>query len=89
MVKIKTAKGEEHAVDFCGISSLSGLLVFSMPREKTFVEYAVEFADPENTQTIEYYEGVELPIAYVGYTTLTSVSHDRQTDTVRIMLQKQ
>ena len=98
MLKVITEAGNEHEVSFCGISSMSGLLVISIKRVKSLVFYAVEFSAPKNTATLTYMEGIsqqaepEFVITgqtdYVGYTELVTISHNAQADEILIMLAK-
>lgn len=83
---IKTAAGVEHSVDWCGVSTLDGVLYFDFNDERSAAEIVFEFSNADNTAEITYTDGVST-LVYIGFTKLVMFSR-RQGQCVRIGLAK-
>lgn len=86
MQTIKTAAGVEHLVNWCGVSTLDGMLYFDMDDTRPAAEIVAEFSIPESLATITYTDGVTT-LTYLGFTKLI-MFNQRQGQCVRIGLAK-
>ena len=86
MQTIKMAAGVEHSVDWCGVSTLDGVLYFDFNDERSAAEIVFEFSNADNMAEITYTDGVST-LVYIGFTKLVMFSR-RQGQCVRIGLAK-
>ena len=67
MMTIKTSKGKEYAADWCGVSSIDGVLVAMLHEKRPLHEIAEEF------EGCEWIVQDDIDKKHVGYTHVTSV----------------
>ena len=86
MQTITTSTGAEHVVDWCGVSTLDGMLYFDMIDSRAPAEIVSEFSDANALARITYSDGVAT-LVYVGFNRMALFSR-RSGGCVRVGLAK-
>ena len=66
MQTITTSTGAKHVVNWCGVSTLDGMLYFDMIDSRAPAEIVSEFSDANALARITYSDGVGR-LLYVGF----------------------
>lgn len=70
---IKLKNGKEYPVNWCGVSSLDGILRAEIT-DSTFCDVAQDFCDKDAISTIDYIVNGASAVKFQGYTDITGIT---------------